>query len=47
MSFRLAEEMIFSLRAMSRANRVDVYMIPYTRAHILGVGLSNAGKHNF
>ncbi len=39
--------MIFSLRARSRAKRVDFYTISYIRAHILGVGLSNAGKRNF
>jgi hypothetical protein len=47
MSLRLAEEMIFSLRARSRAKRVDFYTVPYIGAHILGIGLSNAGKHNF
>ncbi len=47
MSLRLAEEMIFSLRARSRAKRVDFYMIPYIRVHVFGVGLSNAGKRNF
>ncbi len=47
MSLRLAEEMIFSLRARSRANHVGFYMIPYIRAHILGVGSANARKCNF
>jgi hypothetical protein len=42
MSLRLAEEMIFSLRARGRANRVGFYMIPYIQAHILGVGSANA-----
>ena len=39
MSLRLAEEMIFSLRARSRANHVGFYMIPYIRAHILALAL--------
>ncbi len=47
MSLRLAEEMIFSLRARSRANRVGVYTIPYIQAHILGIGSANARKCNF
>jgi hypothetical protein len=47
MSLRLAEEMIFGLRARSRANHVGFYTIPYIRAHILGVGSSNARKRNF
>jgi hypothetical protein len=46
MSLRLAEEMIFSLRARGRANRVGFYMIPYIRAHIFGVGSANARKHH-
>jgi hypothetical protein len=47
MRLRLAEEMIFRLRARSRANRVDFYTIPYIQAHVLGIRLSNAGKRNF
>jgi hypothetical protein len=47
MSLRLAEEMIFSLRARSCAKQVDFYTIPYIQAHVFGVGLSNAGKHIF
>ncbi len=47
MSIKLAEEMIFSLRARSRANHVDFYTIPYIQAHIIGVGLSNTRKGNF
>ncbi len=39
MSLRLAEEMIFSLRARSRANRVGFYTIPYIQAHILALAL--------
>jgi hypothetical protein len=39
MSLRLAEEMIFGLRARSRANRVGFYTIPYIRAHILALAL--------
>jgi hypothetical protein len=47
MSLRLAEEMIFSLRARSRANPVGFYTIPYIRAYILGAGSANARKCNF
>ncbi len=36
---RLSEEMIFSLCARSRANRVGFYTIPYIRAHILALAL--------
>ncbi len=39
--------MIFSLRARSHVVCEDFYTLPYIRAHILGVGLSNAGKCNF
>ena len=39
MSLRLADEMIFSLRTRSRANRVGFYTIPYIRAHILALAL--------
>ncbi len=46
MSLRLAEEMIFSLRARGCANHVGFYMIPYIRAHILGIGSANARKHH-
>jgi hypothetical protein len=46
MSLRLAEEMIFSLRARGHANRVGFYTIPYIRAHILGVGSANARKRH-
>ncbi len=46
MSLGLAEEMIFSLRARGRANRVGSYMIPYIQAHILGIGSANARKHH-
>ncbi len=46
MSLRLAEEMIFSLPAMSCANRVGLYMIPYIWAHIFGVGSANARKRH-
>jgi hypothetical protein len=42
MSLRLAEEMIFSLRARGHANHVGFYTIPYIRAHILGIGSANA-----
>ncbi len=44
MSLRLAEEMIFSLRARGGANRVGLCTIPYIRVHILGVGSANARK---
>ncbi len=37
--------MIFCLCVRSRANRVGFYTIPYIRAHILGVGLSNIRKY--
>ncbi len=47
MSLRLAEEMIFSLRMRSHANRVGFYMIPYIRARILGIGSTNTRKCNF
>ena len=47
MSLRLAEEMIFSLRARSHAKRVDFYTISYIQAHVFGIGLSNAKKRNF
>ncbi len=39
--------MIFSLRARGHVNRVGFYMIPYNRVRVVGVGSSNAGKHNF
>ncbi len=39
--------MILSLRARSHAKCVEFYMISYIRAHIFGVGLSNAKKRNF
>ncbi len=39
MSSRLAEEMIFSLRVRSCANRVGFYTIPYIRVHILALAL--------
>ena len=44
MSLRLAEEMIFSLRARGRANCGGFYTIPHIQAHILGVGSANARK---
>ncbi len=47
MSLRLAEEMIFSLCARSRAKCVDFYTISYIQVHVFDVGLSNAGKRNF
>jgi hypothetical protein len=47
MSIRLAEEMIFSLRARSHANCVGFYAIPYIQVHILGVGSANTRKCNF
>ncbi len=46
MSLRLAKEMIFSLHARGCANHVGFYMVPYIRAHILGVGSANARKHH-
>jgi hypothetical protein len=46
MSLILAEEMIFSLRARGHANCVDFYMIPYIRAHILGIGSANTRKRH-
>jgi hypothetical protein len=39
--------MIFSLRARGRVKSLGFYTIPYTRAHVVGVGLSNAGKYIF
>jgi hypothetical protein len=39
--------MIFSLRARDCVNRVGFYTIPYNQARVVGVGSSNAGKHNF
>ncbi len=47
MSLRLAEEMIFSLRARSRANRVGFYTIAYIRAHILALALLTPESVNF
>jgi hypothetical protein len=44
MSLRLADKMIFSLRARSRVYHIGFYKIPYIRAHILGVGSANARK---
>jgi hypothetical protein len=44
MSLRLADEMIFSLRARSHAYHVGFYTMPYIRAHIFGVGSANARK---
>jgi hypothetical protein len=44
MSLRLADEMIFSLCARSRANCVGFYTIPYIQVHIFGVGSANARK---
>ncbi len=38
--------MIFSLRVRGCANHVGFYMIPYIRAHILGVGSANARKRH-
>jgi hypothetical protein len=46
MSLRLAEEMIFSLRARGCVKRVGFYTIPYIQAHVIGISSSNAGKHN-
>jgi hypothetical protein len=45
-SLRLADEMIFSLRARSHAYHVGFYMIPYIQAHIFGIGSSNARKQH-
>jgi hypothetical protein len=39
--------MIFSLRARGPVKRVGFYTIPYNQARVVGVGSSNAGKHNF
>jgi hypothetical protein len=46
LSLRLANEMIFSLHARSRANPVGFYTIPYIQAHIFGVGSANTRKHH-
>ena len=46
MSLKLADEMIFSLRARSRAYHVGIYTIPYIRVHIIGVGSANARKRH-
>ncbi len=46
MSLRLADEMIFSLHARSRANCVGFYTIPYIWGHIFGIGSANARKHH-
>jgi hypothetical protein len=46
MSLRLADEMIFSLRAQSCANCVGFYTIPYIQVHIFGVGSANARKRH-
>ncbi len=47
MSLRLAEEMIFGLRARSCANCVGFYMIPYIWAHILVLALLMPESVNF
>jgi hypothetical protein len=47
MSLGLAEEMIFSLRARCCVKRVGFYTTPYIGAHVVSVGSSNVGKHNF
>jgi hypothetical protein len=44
MSLRLVDEMIFSLRARTRAHHVGFYTIPYIQAHIFNVGSANARK---
>ncbi len=46
MSLRLADEMIFSLRARSCVYHVGFYTIPYIRAHIFSVGSANTRKHH-
>jgi hypothetical protein len=46
-SVRLAQKMIFSLRARGRVDHVGFYTIPYNQACVVNVGSSNAGKHNF
>jgi hypothetical protein len=46
MSLRLADEMIFSLRARSRVYYVCFYTNPYIRAHIFSVGSANARKRH-
>jgi hypothetical protein len=43
MSLRLADEMIFSLRARSHLYHLGFYMIPYIQAHIFGIDSANAG----
>ncbi len=39
--------MIFSIRARGCVKRVCFYKIPYIRERVVGIGSSNAGKHNF
>ncbi len=39
--------MIFSLCMRGCVKHVGFYTIPYNQARVIGVGSSNAGKHNF
>ncbi len=45
-SLRLADEMIFSLCMRRCVYQVGFYTIPYTQAHIFGIGSANTRKHH-